>query len=65
MTNVKRLTCCCCGSSMQGRQWWNRDTGYGLCNACIPYCRKRQDEEEMRRNYGELGVHYGLDQEGA
>jgi len=29
------LTCCCCGSETAGRQWWNRDTGFGLCQDCI------------------------------
>ena len=31
---VTLLTCCCCGNSTLGRQWWNRDTGYGLCARC-------------------------------
>jgi hypothetical protein len=30
-----RLICCCCGSPTRGRQWWNRDKGYGLCDNCI------------------------------
>lgn len=32
------LTCCCCGNGTKGRQWWNRDTGYGLCDECIGTC---------------------------
>lgn len=31
------LECCCCGNGTIGRQWWNRDTGYGLCQDCIGY----------------------------
>lgn len=31
------LECCCCGNGTRGRQWWNRDTGYGLCDDCISY----------------------------
>ena len=57
---LRRLTCCCCGESTRGRQWRNRDTGYGLCDACIPYCARRQTGEDMRSNYGESGVHYAI-----
>jgi hypothetical protein len=31
------LRCCCCGGGTRGRQWWNRDTGFGLCDDCIDY----------------------------
>jgi hypothetical protein len=39
MTNdrIRLLTCCCCGASTRGRQWWNRDTGFGLCPRCITF----------------------------
>lgn len=29
------LRCCCCNGGTRGRQWWNRDTGFGLCDDCI------------------------------
>lgn len=29
------MRCCCCGGGTRGRQWWNRDTGFGLCDECI------------------------------
>jgi hypothetical protein len=29
------LLCSCCGAETRGRQWHNRDTGYGLCVSCI------------------------------
>lgn len=32
---LETLICCCCGRYTKGRQWWNRDTGYGLCDDCI------------------------------
>jgi hypothetical protein len=61
---VRTLECCCCGSSTKGRQWWNRDTGYGLCVACIPFVSTRWgkpvDPEEIRDCYGVRGVHYDL-----
>jgi hypothetical protein len=28
------LTCHVCGESCKGRQWWNRDTGFGTCTPC-------------------------------
>lgn len=31
---IRTLTCCCCGEPTKGRQWHNRDAGYGLCRSC-------------------------------
>ena len=31
---VQGLYCNCCGSLTYGRQWWNRDNGYGICVSC-------------------------------
>ena len=56
---VRRLICSCCGAATRGRQWHNRDTGYGLCNRCIDYVATRT--EDMDRSHGVLGVHYGLE----
>lgn len=50
---VRRLTCCCCGASTRGRQWWNRGDGFGLCAACVDYCASRMTPEEFRQCYGE------------
>lgn len=61
MTNkckVKVLTCCCCGDCCKGRQWWNRDTGYGACWKCIPYLGKGEDEDGLKNMIGIDGVHY-------
>jgi hypothetical protein len=60
---IKYLTCCCCGNGTTGRQWWNRDTGYGLCNACVIWLTEErgEDEETMRENYGEKGFHYAIE----
>lgn len=54
------LRCCCCGSIFKGRQWHNRDAGYGLCNGCVDFCRARNTEQTMLRCYGVYGVHYGV-----
>lgn len=63
---VRRLTCSCCGEGTRGRQWWNRDTGYGLCVKCADWIKTRKegkyyDADEFRRSYGEKGVHWGIE----
>ena len=56
---IKRLSCCCCGSETKGQQWYNRDTGYGLCDRCAGWLEgKNTTPEEMKSCYGEKGVHY-------
>lgn len=57
---VKRAkTCCCCGSRTEPQaQWWNRDTGFGLCERCIDFCAHRETPEEFQSCYGIAGVHY-------
>lgn len=57
----RRLTCCCCGESTIGRQWWDRDTGYGICNRCADQQAVREDAETMRSYYGERGRHYAVE----
>lgn len=55
---VVRLICCCCGAVTTGRQWHNRDTGFGLCGSCAISIKNKETAEEMRSNYGVDGVHY-------
>ena len=58
---IRGLECCCCGQSTRGRQWWNRDTGYGICPPCIEYVKSHgETDAEIRDNYGIEGVHYGV-----
>jgi hypothetical protein len=59
-TAVQTLACCCCEERTTGRQWHNRDLGYGLCTKCANYVATRMTAEEMHRNYGEAGRHYAL-----
>lgn len=58
---VRTLDCCCCGGFTIGRQWWNQDTGFGLCAKCVTLCRRGMaSDEEMRLTYGTRGEHYDL-----
>lgn len=60
----RRLTCCCCGESTMGRQWWNRDTGFGLCPKCARWMRERgTPEEEIRQMAGIEGHHFNIPEE--
>lgn len=56
------LYCAVCGACTRGRQWWNRDTGYGVCVECIERLRaKGYSEEELTRLYGTEGVHWNVE----
>lgn len=59
---VLRLICCCCGGLTTGRQWWNRDDGFGICERCVLWIREKHtfSPEEFTRHYGEEGVHHSL-----
>lgn len=56
----RQLVCCCCGAATRGRQWWNRDTGFGICDRCATEQAEHEEPERMRSLYGEAGVHYRL-----
>jgi len=62
------MICCCCGAKTSGKQWHNRDTGYGLCKSCLAYIRRHRlfggepmTEAEIGACYGVEGVHCGID----
>lgn len=67
---VRSLTCSCCGESTKGRQWHNRDIGYGLCKRCaevIPTNPRFHDRHEyptvadqMKSYYGLPGIYYNI-----
>ena len=61
MSTKRNLSCCCCGSaSGRWQQWWNRDTGWGVCVRCVEIERKRgTSEEEIVELYGREGVNWG------
>jgi len=56
----RRKTCCVCGELTEGawEQWWNRDSGFGLCPPCGERLIARGTPlAEMRDLYGLPGVH--------
>lgn len=55
---TQSLTCCCCGDSTRGRQWYNRDTGFGLCSKCAEWIAMRETPEYMQELYGTPNEHY-------
>ena len=57
-TKTKTLICCCCGMYTKGRQWWNRDNGYGICPRCVGEEKQRNDAIGIKSSYGEKNVHY-------
>jgi hypothetical protein len=58
------LVCSCCGRPMRGRQWWNRDTGWGLCRKCIPLNKDADiPHGEQCTSFGIRGFHFDLPEE--
>jgi hypothetical protein len=54
VSTIHTLECCCCGESTKGRQWYNRDYGYGVCPACGP--------KFTESDVGKRGVHWDIQQ---
>ena len=57
---VEPLLCSCCDGLTYGRQWWNRDAGFGLCVDCVDFVSRGQTPEWVLDSYGERGVHYDV-----
>ena len=58
---VRNLRCTCCGSAAgRYQQFYNQDTGYGICRKCIEGFLKENvmTAEEIRDRYGIEGVNY-------
>jgi hypothetical protein len=55
---IKSLSCTCCGDGLDGRDWWNQEPGYGLCDRCVSYCHAPTEPGEESSTYGVCGVHY-------
>lgn len=58
----KRKTCSSC-SDDAGRffQWWNRDTGFGICPRCAREQHRKLSAEEFESYYGKSGTHLTFD----
>lgn len=61
---IRHLQCACCGATTRGRQHWNRDTGFGLCERCADWILSRHPNTDMERTYGVRGFHYAIDEKG-
>lgn len=59
---TRRLQCACCGASVLGRQWWNRDKGFGVCQRCAKETIQREGEEATVRLYGRRGEHWSVNE---
>lgn len=60
MSKAGHLACCVCGGDAgKWHQWWNRDTGYGICRRCVEWVVERgETAEQIRDYYGVEGVNY-------
>lgn len=56
----RHLICFCCGSDAgHFEQWWNRDTGWGVCPSCVTRMSKHgADAKELHDMFGDPGIHY-------
>lgn len=65
--SVRQLECACCGGPAPAlRQWWNQDTGYGLCARCGDWILGREPGGlvYVEQAYGKRGVHWDPDWDG-
>ena len=61
LSKVVRLQCCTCGEPAPAfEQWWNRDTGYGICAACFLKWTARDGLEDATQCCGRPGVHHSI-----
>ena len=61
--NIITLTCACCGGEAPAlKQWFNQDTGHGICAPCLERIRAKgkETEEQLRDWYGVAGVHHSV-----
>lgn len=60
---IRNLYCAVCGALTRGRQWHNRDTGYGLCADSAAWLKGRgMSAEEMESLYGREGEHFNCEE---
>lgn len=59
---VQDLECCCCGNSCRGRQWWNRDAGFGVCASCGDKASQKEGASTADQHYGKRGIYWAIDE---
>lgn len=68
---IETLWCACCDEAVRGRQWKNRDTGWGVCTRCADANTKRYGEGKPGDSlggdttyalFGVRGVHFGIEE---
>lgn len=66
-----KLICACCGDFAPAqKQWFNQDTGYGICAKCFARVLEQEQKTlglidgltEALKSYGRPGVHHSLDE---
>lgn len=55
---IKSLSCTCCGDGLRGRDWWNQEPGYGLCDCCVSLCCGTIEPGQESSIYGVAGIHF-------
>lgn len=56
----RQLICTCCGGYAGSyKQWWNQDTGYGMCKSCADHIlsKGRMSVQEFTSAYGKANIH--------
>lgn len=55
------LQCACCGGDAPAKkQWFNRDTGYGICHRCYLEDLTKVGPALAQSYYGLTGVHHSI-----
>ena len=58
---IRRLCCTRCGEPTRGRQWFNLDTGHGLCAPCGDWFEANPTPgETVEELAGKRGVHWDI-----
>ena len=58
MKPLESLICACCGTSCQGRQFYNQDKGFGLCPDCSDMLVDDDGLEQTEQDYGKKGIYW-------
>lgn len=57
------LKCSCCGGNAPSKkQWFNQDSGYGVCPRCFLDSVKTDGRQTAIDNYGRPGIHHSVEE---